>query len=107
MMRLKRQSAIFMMQAAGFSQWVNIFSQPKIICPWQDMLHLMNLNLWQKRTLEMGFKKAACGPYVRSSFHAKELLKGIDFIDFLKNSQKPASGNIYRLCLIHNYFRRQ
>ncbi len=33
--------------------------------------------LWQKRALEMGFKKAACGPFVRSSFHAKELSEGI------------------------------
>ncbi len=32
---------------------------------------------WEKRAMEIGFKKAVCGPFVRSSFHAKEIFEAI------------------------------
>ncbi len=28
---------------------------------------------WKKKALEIGFKAAACGPFVRSSYHAAQL----------------------------------
>ncbi|MBN2373724.1 lipoyl synthase [bacterium] len=31
---------------------------------------------WRKAALDMGFSDAACGPFVRSSYHAKELYHG-------------------------------
>jgi lipoic acid synthetase len=30
---------------------------------------------WRKTALQMGFAEAASGPFVRSSYHAKELFK--------------------------------
>ena len=33
---------------------------------------------WRSKALKMGFKEAACGPLVRSSYHAKELFKVVN-----------------------------
>jgi lipoic acid synthetase len=32
---------------------------------------------WRRKALKMGFAKAACGPFVRSSYHAGELFKTV------------------------------
>jgi lipoic acid synthetase len=33
---------------------------------------------WRERALRMGFLEVASGPFVRSSYHAKELFQGIN-----------------------------
>jgi lipoic acid synthetase len=46
--------------------------------PVQRFVSPQEFNNWRKIALEMGFIEAACGPFVRSSYHAKKLYQTVD-----------------------------
>jgi lipoic acid synthetase len=46
--------------------------------PVQRFVSPQEFDHWRKIALEMGFIEAACGPFVRSSYHAKKLYQTVD-----------------------------
>jgi len=45
--------------------------------PVEQFIHPLEFERWREKALEMGFSQVASGPFVRSSYHAKELFQSV------------------------------
>jgi lipoic acid synthetase len=56
---------------------------------------------WRERALRMGFLEVASGPFVRSSYHAKELFQGINRLQGAK--VYPSSFSLSAMILLNSF----